>query len=407
MLSAAAYSFRKKSRLAISLSWIAGYTNVIVFLVLGHIVISHMTGNVTQLGLAIAQILERMPHARNELFFFGYIVGAFFTGAAVSAILTETARRRGAVSKYALPIALETILLGGLCIGVWLLQSGHISVDNPFNFYWMSGAAAAAMGLQNATITRISGAVIRTTHLTGVTTDLAIESVQYLAWAMDRSYRKKNNARVLIEPNRLGRIWKASRRHPSFQRLILLMSVFGSFLFGAVTGPLIYFHFPKIALGVPVVFLLWIIFLDWRKPVADVREIDLTTDPMLGSAGLIKEMLPPEVGVYRLVHHRHDRIHSAPDFQAWLARLPKRWRVIVVAVSPLTHFDIDNAIDLAEAIRKLHAQNRCLVLVGITTSQYKILSRGGVIDILGSPNMATDLKLGLQRAYKVLEKLTK
>ncbi len=36
------------------------------------------------------------------------------------------------------------------------------------------------MGLQNATITKISGAVIRTTHLTGVTTDLGIETVQYL-----------------------------------------------------------------------------------------------------------------------------------------------------------------------------------------------------------------------------------
>ena len=46
MLSASAYSFRMQSRLAISLSWVAGYTNVITFVVCA-VVTSHATGNVT------------------------------------------------------------------------------------------------------------------------------------------------------------------------------------------------------------------------------------------------------------------------------------------------------------------------------------------------------------------------
>ena len=50
MLSASAYSFRQKSRLAISLSWVAGYTNVITFIVFA-VVTSHATGNVTHFGL--------------------------------------------------------------------------------------------------------------------------------------------------------------------------------------------------------------------------------------------------------------------------------------------------------------------------------------------------------------------
>ena len=40
MLSASAYSFRQKSRLAISLSWVAGYTNVILVILCG-VVVAH------------------------------------------------------------------------------------------------------------------------------------------------------------------------------------------------------------------------------------------------------------------------------------------------------------------------------------------------------------------------------
>ena len=43
MFSARAYSFRQKSRLAISLSWVAGYTNVILYSVCGDFV-SNVTG---------------------------------------------------------------------------------------------------------------------------------------------------------------------------------------------------------------------------------------------------------------------------------------------------------------------------------------------------------------------------
>jgi hypothetical protein len=43
MLSARAYSFRMKSRLAISLGWIGGYTNVVSLVILG-VMSSHVTG---------------------------------------------------------------------------------------------------------------------------------------------------------------------------------------------------------------------------------------------------------------------------------------------------------------------------------------------------------------------------
>src|SRR5688500_15394462 len=105
MLSAGAYSFRQKSRLAVSLTWVAGYTNAIAFMMLGSVVVSHVTGNVTHVGLAAAEAAAGRPAAVGHLLFFGHIVSSFFLGAVASAVMTELARRRGAASKYMLPMA--------------------------------------------------------------------------------------------------------------------------------------------------------------------------------------------------------------------------------------------------------------------------------------------------------------
>src|SRR5687768_17134730 len=104
MLSASAYSFRQKSRLAISLSWVAGYTNVIVLILCAQVV-SHVTGNVTHFGQSLAD-RTAVPIA-----YFAFLIAAFFAGAVASACMTEGARRRGVTSKYILPMTFEALLL--------------------------------------------------------------------------------------------------------------------------------------------------------------------------------------------------------------------------------------------------------------------------------------------------------
>src|SRR4051812_8574368 len=114
MLSASAYSFRMKSRLAISLSWVAGYTNVIAVMICGA-VISHATGNVTLLGMhSVQRVIGAGDSPTTEVALalrFGVVLAYFFFGAVSSAIMTETARRRGQKSKYILPVAVEAVLL--------------------------------------------------------------------------------------------------------------------------------------------------------------------------------------------------------------------------------------------------------------------------------------------------------
>src|SRR3954470_1120855 len=111
MLSARAYSFRQKSKLAISLSWIGGYTNVVLFIVCGAFS-SHMTGNATQLGRAIGTVNTL------EIVHFGLLIICFWLGAVASAFMTESAQRRGASSKYVLPMAAEGLLLSVLAVMV-------------------------------------------------------------------------------------------------------------------------------------------------------------------------------------------------------------------------------------------------------------------------------------------------
>ena len=394
MLSASAYSFRQKSRLAISLSWVAGYTNVITFIVCA-VVTSHATGNVTHFGKGLADWLTGSGGggATREVVYFGGLVLAFFLGAVFSGCMTEGARRAGFRSKYVLPVALQAVLLSGMCVGLDL----YIEAGTPALFYAITGVASFAMGLQNATITRVSGAVVRTTHLTGVVTDLGLESVQYALWAWDKGRAGR--------PGRRGRVLRVSRRHPGVLRLLLLGSILGSFLFGVVAGTLAWHYLPQYALVAPVAFLLWILLVDWRKPIADVRELDLLSDPDHRGYGDLRALLPREVGIYRLAHHRRDAVHHAPDFQQWVERLPRHWRVVILAVSPLTHFDTDEALDLLAAAQKLRAVHKDLIVCGVNRAQFKAMRDAGVPDAIGMENFCPDLDIAVARAMNRVHEL--
>jgi len=49
----------------------------------------------------------------------------------------------------------------------------------------------------------------------------------------------------------------------------------------------------------PILFLLWIIFVDIRSPIADIRELDLLNDSELRLQGIVSKLLPAEVVLYR------------------------------------------------------------------------------------------------------------
>ena len=104
MFVAQAHSFRLQARLAISLSWIAGYTNILTILICGQ-VSSHVSGSVSQLGRDVAE------GAWTAGGYLAALLVAFTGGAALSGFLTETGHQRKWASIYVLPMAVEALLL--------------------------------------------------------------------------------------------------------------------------------------------------------------------------------------------------------------------------------------------------------------------------------------------------------
>lgn len=158
-------------RLAFSLAAIAGALNAAGFYAVG-LYSSNMSGNVS----ALADHLALGSFAVAAVYL--AVVAAFIAGAAASTLLINLGRRRFIRGIYAYSILAEAVLLVGLgCAELWLPEVRH----GP------AGAAGLSfiLGLQNATVTRVSGARVRTTHVTGMVTDLGIEFANLL----DPSFR--------------------------------------------------------------------------------------------------------------------------------------------------------------------------------------------------------------------------
>jgi uncharacterized membrane protein YoaK (UPF0700 family) len=133
----------------------AGSINAVGFLGMHHQAISHMSGTVTVLSndLATGQF--------SPAVYAIMVVMSFFAGSVVSAvIIRQSALKLG--RRYGVALMLESALL---IVASRMLSRGD---------YMGECLAAMACGLQNAMATHYSGAIIRTTHVTGIITDLGI-----------------------------------------------------------------------------------------------------------------------------------------------------------------------------------------------------------------------------------------
>jgi uncharacterized membrane protein YoaK (UPF0700 family) len=83
-----------------------------------------------------------------------------------------------------------------------------------------------AMGMQNSLVTRLSGAVVRTTHLTGVFTDIGIESARWFRWWRQSLSRGRLKLVFGVKPP----------EKPSAMKIWLLLTIAGSFAVGAILG---------------------------------------------------------------------------------------------------------------------------------------------------------------------------
>ena len=133
----------------------AGIVNVLGLVTVLHQSVSHMTGNVSMFAMALldwnlSQLLYLF------LIVVCYVVGSFYSGLILGNSHFSLGRR------YGFPLSLVAFFIL-LC---WIF----LPYFPQYALLW----ASAAMGVQNAMISHYKGTIIRTTHLSGVLTDLGL-----------------------------------------------------------------------------------------------------------------------------------------------------------------------------------------------------------------------------------------
>ncbi|MFC3151671.1 YoaK family protein [Litoribrevibacter euphylliae] len=132
----------------------AGFINAVGLLDFEHQAVSHLSGTATLIG-------TQLISSPTNIFHLIGIVVSFLVGASLSGMLLTG-------SSLKLGRHYDTLLFVEAC----LLMAALLFLDRQslIGHYF----ASAACGLQNALATKYSGAIIRTTHMTGIVTDLGI-----------------------------------------------------------------------------------------------------------------------------------------------------------------------------------------------------------------------------------------
>lgn len=133
----------------------AGFINAVGLLGFKHQAVSHMTGTSTFLSLAISNS-DTQEIVHLLLVMASFVIGAAYSGLIIGNTALQLGRR------YSLALITESALL---LIAMNMLIHGSL-LGHLF--------ASAACGLQNAMTSTYSGAIVRTTHVSGLFTDLGV-----------------------------------------------------------------------------------------------------------------------------------------------------------------------------------------------------------------------------------------
>lgn len=140
---------------AFILALVAGFVNAIGLLSFEHQSVSHLSGTATLLGTSfLNSSFQNIMHLVGVLL--SFLLGSILSGVLLHGSTLKLGRH------YDIALFLEAIFL---LVSLWLLSLGS---------FYGHFFASAACGLQNALATTYSGAIIRTTHVTGIFTDLGI-----------------------------------------------------------------------------------------------------------------------------------------------------------------------------------------------------------------------------------------
>lgn len=199
---------------AFLLALLAGIVNAIGLLGFQHQAVSHISGTVTLLGTSIEAFDQQTGHLL--LILLSFLIGAVLSGIFIESTALKLGRR------YGVALCFESLLL----FGAYILLQENITAGQYL--------ASAACGLQNAMITTFSGAVVRTTHMTGIITDLGI----------------------MIGAKLRGESF-------DYRKAKLFMFIFCGFLSGGIIGAKLFAYYAIGALAAPIILALCLAIAYW------------------------------------------------------------------------------------------------------------------------------------------------
>jgi len=201
-----------------ALAGVAGFVNTIL-LSIYHVPASHMSGAVSMFGNDLEN--GDTDHLlRIVTMVAGFLIGAIASGVIIGGSTLKPGRR------YGVALMIEGVLFG---IATWLVLTGDLL---GLSF------AATACGLQNGMASSYLGLILRTTHVTGILTDIG----------------------VLIGH------WLRHRRIEEW-KLLLLITLFVGFTAGGVIGAVLHHQIGLHALWIAAggTFLAGLLYFIWRR----------------------------------------------------------------------------------------------------------------------------------------------
>ncbi len=211
--------------LASSTAFVAGMTNVA-----GVIAFLSFTSNITGHVAMLAQKIVNKEH--HDVMVFSLWLLMFLLGAFAANFITKVFSKRGSYRAHAVPIFIEVIIMFVVAI------YGHnFYTETKLERELIIGAMLLSMGLQNGLVSTISGGLVKTTHLTGLFTDLGGELSEYL-------HAEKG------------------KTEPIKQRLMIRFTILGFYLVGGIIGGIMFEAYDfRIFYFIPLI-LLTILYYD-------------------------------------------------------------------------------------------------------------------------------------------------
>lgn len=219
-------NFKHNLGIASLLSFVAGLVNVTGFLS-----VQKLTTNITGHFAYLIDEVFKLEWL-NSLVYFLYIF-FFFLGSFTSNLLIEIALRKHSKMSYQIPVFLESFIL------LTLAFLGSMMASESPNF--LAFVLLFSMGLQNALVTKISKATVRTTHLTGLFTDLGIELSQLIFYKL---------------PEQQAQLWASVK---------LRLTIISFFFLGGITGGVFYMRIGLKVLLLAALVLISTIVYDFLK----------------------------------------------------------------------------------------------------------------------------------------------